>query len=77
MWTREELINAILEEKWLQDANRSIKKRKTKGLFTREAKERGYDDVQAYARDVLAGKASGNKKRAAFAKAMGTIARNR
>ncbi len=48
-----------------------------KGLFTREAKERGYDDVQAYARDVLAGKASGNKKRAAFAKAMGTIARNR
>lgn len=76
MLTRQELINAIVEEKgWLGKATKSMKKRGTEGAFTQDAHEHGYSDVQAYARDVLSGKVAGNKKRATFAKAMGSIAR--
>lgn len=64
-----------MAEKFFQKAEERMEEKGTKGAFTRSAKKAG-EGVQAYARKVLANpKASTKlKRRAAFAKAAGSVA---
>jgi len=65
-------------KKWLQKADKSMEKRGTKGEFTRKAKAAGYDNVQEYAKHVLANKKDFDEetiKQAQFALNMGKIAK--
>lgn len=63
---------------WLGKVSRSMEKRGTQGAFTRSAKAAG-KSVQEYADSVLANPRASlkQKRRAAFAKAMKTIAARR
>ncbi len=66
--------------KWIQKADKEMEKKGTKGEFTRKAKAAGYDNVQEYARHVLANKDDYDEKtvkQAQFAAAMGKIAKDR
>ena len=65
--------------KWLQKADKSMEKRGTKGEFTRKAKAAGYDNVQEYAKHVLANKKDFDEetiRQAQFAANMGKIAKD-
>jgi hypothetical protein len=65
MMTRQHLIS-LIEEKWIQDARKDMKKRGTEGAFSASAKRAGMDTC-TYARKIMSGDISGNKKRANFA----------
>ena len=58
--------------KWMQKANREMKKKGTEGSFTKQAHSAGYDSPLAYAQHVMnapEGEFSGQtRKRANFAK---------
>ncbi len=73
-----ELRDGAAKKHWLQKADKSMKKRGTVGEFTRKAKAAGYDDVQEYARHVLANKKDYDEetiRQAQFAANMGKIAK--
>jgi len=73
--------NIMAKKDWIQKANAEMKKKGTKGAFTRQAKAHG-KSVQAYATEVIK-KYKGKKgltaiqkrnlRRAVFAKNMGKI----
>jgi len=65
-------------KKWLQKADKKMEEKGTKGEFTRKAKAAGYDNVQEYAKHVLANKKDFDAetiKQAQFALNMGNIAK--
>jgi len=61
MWTREELIEAILLEKkgWIQKANTRMEQKGTKGALSREAAAHGMSAC-AYARKLGRGNPRAN-----------------
>jgi len=66
------------KKNWLQRADKEMERKGTKGEFTRKAKAAGYDNVQEYARHVLANKGDYDKetiRQAQFAANMGKIAK--
>lgn len=73
------MADEVHNPEFIRAAVRSMERRGTKGEFTRKAKAAGMG-VQEYARHVLANKErydAKTRKQAAFAKAMGTIAKRR
>lgn len=60
------LIEELVEQ-WVQKALAGIKRKGTEGKFRAEARRKGYSDTMTYARNVMSGKVTGNKKRANFA----------
>ena len=67
-------------KKWLQKADKKMEAKGTKGAFTAKAKKAGYDNVQEYAKHVLANKKDFDEetiKQAQFALNMGKIAKDR
>ena len=70
----------LAKKLWLQSASKKMEKEGTKGEFTRKAKAAGSDNVQAYARKVLANKDDHDAetvRQAQFALNMGKIAKER
>lgn len=72
------LREGAAKKHWLQKADKKMEEKGTKGEFTAKAKKAGYDNVQEYAKHVLANKKDFDEetiKQAQFAANMGKIAK--